>query len=50
MIAKIPENIVNLKISYPTCFSDNGPPARINRTKVTGADLSLVALSLKSSV
>ena len=50
IIAKTPENIVSLKITNPTCFSDKGPPERINLTKVTGAVLSLVAFSLKSSV
>ena len=39
-----------MKIVNPTCFSVNGPPARINLTKVTGAVLSLVAFNLKSSV
>ncbi len=50
IIAKIPEKIANLKIANPICFSVNGPPVRINLTKVTGAVLSLVAFSLKSSV
>jgi len=50
MIAKIPENIASLKIANPTCFSDKGPDERINLTKVTGAVLSLVDFSLKSSV
>ena len=45
IIAKAPENMANLKIANPTCFSVNGPPARINLTKVTGAVLSLVAFS-----
>ena len=39
-----------MKIANPTCFSVNGPAARINLTKVTGAVLSLVAFNLKSSV
>jgi hypothetical protein len=43
IIAKIPEKIANLKIANPICFSVNGPPVRINLTKVTGAVLSLVA-------
>ena len=50
IIAKTPEKIASLKIANPTCFSVNGPPASINRTKVTGAVLSLVAFNLKSSV
>jgi hypothetical protein len=37
IIPNIPENIASLKISNPTCFSDNGPLVRINLTKVTGA-------------
>ena len=50
IIAKIPENIVSLKITNPICFSVNGPAVRINLTKVIGAVLSFVAFSLKSSV
>ena len=46
MIANIPENIASLKITNPTCFSVNGPLARINLTKVIGACLSLVAFNL----
>jgi len=49
-MAKIPENIASLKIANPTCFSVNGPPARINLTKVIGAVFSSVVLSLKSEV
>jgi hypothetical protein len=37
MIPNIPENIASLKISNPTCFSDNESLLRINLTKVTGA-------------
>ena len=42
IIAKTPEKIASLKITNPTCFSVNGPPVRINLTKVTGAVLSVV--------
>ena len=50
IMAKIPENTANLKMANPTCFSLNGPPARISRTSVIGASFSEVAFSLKSSV
>src|SRR5689334_2229562 len=50
IIASAAENKANLNITNPTCFSVRGPFARINRTRVTGADLSVLAISLKSSV
>ena len=43
-MAKIPENIASLKIANPTCFSVNGPPARINLTSVIGASGHLLLL------
>ena len=47
---RIPENIANLKISIPICFSDNGFLATNNLTKVIGAWFSIVDLSFQSSV
>ena len=50
MIAKNPEKIVNLKITYETCLSDMADLETIIRNKVIGALESLIAFSLKSSV
>ena len=46
IIAKIPENIASLNIANPISFSVNGFAATSNRTNVTGASVSFVAVIL----
>src|SRR5574338_528321 len=50
IIARKAENNASLKIIIAICFSVIGPVARIRRRSVTGASLSVVAMSLKSGV
>ena len=50
IIARIPENIPSLKISYPICFSVKGFFAISNLTRVIGAWFSEVDCNFQSSV